>query len=145
MDLRYQLVRGKTGALRTPKMPVSLLTQRLVSLPTNFSPPVPSLPVIDVIADKVGSSGFDFSITPIVIGGDANVWTLDSGTLPTGLSLSSSTGEISGVPTVIELQTGIVLKVTDFNSFVDTSNSFQINIIAAAELDEDFDSDWDGT
>lgn len=40
-------------------------------------------------------------------------YSVQSGTLPTGLSLNSSTGAVSGTPTVTGTQTGIVLRVTD--------------------------------
>ena len=37
-------------------------------------------------------------------GTGSNTWSLSTGSLPTGLSLNTSTGEISGTPTVIETQ-----------------------------------------
>jgi len=64
---------------------------------------------------------------------------LFSGTLPDGLSLTPSTGEISGTPTTIETQAGIVLEVSDFNMLTDQSNSFQITIDAFVISDVTYD------
>jgi hypothetical protein len=36
-----------------------------------------------------------------------------AGTLPTGITLNTSTGLVSGTPTVEQTQTGIVIRVTD--------------------------------
>lgn len=47
----------------------------------------------------IGEETIFFSQTPINSGDLASSWALISGTLPTGLSLNSATGEISGTPT----------------------------------------------
>lgn len=41
------------------------------------------------------------------------VYTVHAGTLPVGITLNSATGLVSGTPTVIGAQTGIVIRVTD--------------------------------
>lgn len=66
----------------------------------SFSPP----------AATVGSS---YSYTPGVSGGvPAYAWSVASGTLPAGLSLDPSTGQISGIPTEIGA-TSVTVQVSD--------------------------------
>ena len=56
------------------------------------------------------------------------------GTLPTGLSLSSS-GVLSGTPTVGGIFAGIVIRATDSLSNTADSNSFSITILSASHAD----------
>jgi hypothetical protein len=77
------------------------------------------------------------AITPIdlstyFVGTDTPfTYALTTGTLPTGLSLDTNTGIISGTPTVIENQVGISVTATDATG-ADTAitNTFAINILA---------------
>jgi hypothetical protein len=62
-------------------------------------------------------------------------YAVQSGTLPAGLSINSSTGVISGTPTVTGTQTGIVIRATDQDSATADTNSFSIAIAAAAVPD----------
>jgi hypothetical protein len=62
-------------------------------------------------------------------------YAVQSGTLPTGLSINSSTGVISGTPTVTGTQTGIVIRATDQDAATADTNSFSIAIAAAAVPD----------
>ncbi len=56
------------------------------------------------------------------------VFTVQAGTLPTGITLNASTGVVSGTPTTIETKTGIVIRVTDaLNVHADLA-SFQIAV-----------------
>jgi hypothetical protein len=50
-------------------------------------------------------------------------WSVSSGTLPTGLALNSTTGEISGVPTAIG-RSDFTIQVTDLNNQTSTANLF---------------------
>src|SRR5215472_10598452 len=56
---------------------------------------------ITTLALSGGQVGTPYSTTLIANGGNTPyAWTITSGTLPSGLSLNSSTGLISGTPTV---------------------------------------------
>lgn len=70
--------------------------------------------------------------TPSTTGGTAPyTYSILSGTLPIGLSLNTSTGVISGTPSNVETDTGIVLRVTDNVGTTKDSASFTITISAA--------------
>lgn len=69
------------------------------------------------------STYFSGSLTPFT-------YSLFSGTLPTGVTLNSSTGVISGTPTV-SFTGNIVVRATDTGSNVVNSNSIAVNIAAA--------------
>lgn len=73
----------------------------------------------------VGSSS---TISPTVNGGAAPyTYVLAAGTLPGGLSLSSSTGQISGTPTAAGSTTGLQVSATDAAGAAAVSNTFAIN------------------
>jgi hypothetical protein len=73
--------------------------------------------------------------TPQVVLGTAPfTYSIQAGTLPTGLSLNPSTGVISGTPTTIETKTGIVLRVTASNGATADSTAFQIAVSAAQQV-----------
>lgn len=55
-------------------------------------------------------------------------YSIQAGTLPTGLTINTSTGVISGTPTVVQTSTGLVLRVTDSTSVHADSAAFQIAI-----------------
>jgi hypothetical protein len=54
------------------------------------------------------------------------VYTLQSGTLPTGVSINSSTGAVTGTPTVGGTFSGISIRATDDAANTADSNSFSI-------------------
>lgn len=58
-------------------------------------------------------------------------YSVQSGTLPAGLSLSSSTGAITGTPTTAGTSSGIVVRATDSASNTADTNTFSITIDAA--------------
>jgi uncharacterized repeat protein (TIGR02543 family) len=77
-----------------------------------------------------GTHGSSYSLTISSSGGAGTKnFSLVSGTLPSGLSLSSSSGEISGTPTQAGSQT-ITVRVTDSESNTATTSSFTITINA---------------
>lgn len=55
-------------------------------------------------------------------------WTLGSGTLPAGLTLNASTGQISGVPAQVETRSGISLIARGANGVAAATPTFQISI-----------------
>jgi hypothetical protein len=71
------------------------------------------------------ASYFSGTLTPFA-------YTLQSGTLPAGLTLNSSTGVISGTPTTAGTTTGLVIRATDASSNTANSNSFSIVIAPPA-------------
>lgn len=64
-------------------------------------------------------------------------YALVAGTLPTGLSLNTNTGEITGTPTVEETQTGLVIRCTDDDLNTADSNAFQIEITQVVAIQFD--------
>ena len=75
-----------------------------------------------------GSFNAAFSLTLSVSGGSGgNQFSLASGTLPAGLSLSSSAGTISGTATTAG-SSAITITVTDSNGATSTTSSFTITI-----------------
>jgi hypothetical protein len=78
--------------------------------------------------------------TPTPSGGTPTyVYSISSGTLPTGLSLNSSTGGIGGTPTVIAASTGLVLTVTDANGIAASSSPFTITVAASGGFSPSLD------
>ncbi len=76
-----------------------------------------------------------YTATVSATGGTApyGSWTVTSGSLPTGLTLNSVTGVISGTPTVVQTTTPTI-RVTD-NVSATASKAFSISILAATAAD----------
>ncbi len=73
--------------------------------------------------------------TPTVVGGTTPyTFSIASGTLPTGLSLNTSTGAITGTPTVAEMYNDIVLRVTDAFGLTDDLLAFDMEITEAPSI-----------
>jgi hypothetical protein len=81
-----------------------------------------------------GTVGTAYSATLVATGGTAPyTWSLTSGTLPAGLSLNTSTGAISGTPTVAINATPLTFKVVDVSNPVLTQTaSLTLTIVPAA-------------
>lgn len=83
------------------------------------------------VSNQTGTEGTAFSLdlstyfsgteTPFA-------YSVQSGTLPAGLSLNSSTGVISGTPTTAGVSSGIVIRATDATPDTADTNSFSITI-----------------
>ena len=84
-------------------------------------------PTIDQIGLQVGTVGTSFSVTPVGRDADDDTLTWSVTNLPTGLSVNTRTGVISGVPTVVGTNR-VVLTVSD-GSLTD-SETFSIRIVA---------------
>jgi hypothetical protein len=70
--------------------------------------------------------------TPSTTGGTSPYVYSNTGTLPAGTTLNTSTGVISGTPTTTATYSGIVLTVTDANGIAASSASFTITVSAGA-------------
>ena len=79
-----------------------------------------------------GQVGSAYSFTPTAAGGVApRTFALVTGTLPAGLSFSTSTGAITGTPTTAGTATGLSIQVTDSAGSTATLAAFQIAVAAA--------------
>jgi hypothetical protein len=96
-------------------------------VPVDFSGTVPTQNLTEDVAMTPLdlSTYFTGTETPFV-------YTLQAGTLPAGLSLDDETGVISGTPTTIENQTGIVIRATDDAADTADTNAFTIDVAAPA-------------
>lgn len=91
-----------------------------------------------------GSIGWPYSHKGVISGGHAPlVYTVDSGALPTGLSLNASNGIISGTPSVLG-EFEFVLKVTDDAGNADFHGQL-IEIFAAPSLSGDYETQSENT
>jgi len=71
--------------------------------------------------------------TPAVVGGtQPYMFSIAAGELPEGLSLNTSTGAITGTPTVEGMYEDIVLRVTDYFGLTDDLPAFDMEIQAAS-------------
>lgn len=96
-----------------------------VNTPVSFTGPVPTRNGAVGSAASFANAGF--------FAGSATPFTYSSvGTaLPAGLTLSSSTGIISGTPTTAGTTSGIIIRATDANNATADTNSYSIVIAAS--------------
>ena len=107
---------------------VRLREQGAGSTPISFSGTVPTLTGTQGSAFSQSlASYFSGSLTPFT-------YSLQSGTLPAGLSLSSG-GTISGTPTVGGTFAGLVVRGTDTGSNTADTNAFQISLASSPSAD----------
>lgn len=93
------------------------------------------VPIWSTASGSLGSAFVD-SNTSISISATSDstiTYSVTSGSLPTGLSLNSSTGVISGVPTGSSATYNFTITATDVESQT-TSRSFSINAVTGVEL-----------
>lgn len=96
-----------------------------VATPVSFSGPVPTRNgAVGSAASFANAGFFAGSLTPFA-------YTNVGAALPAGLTLSSSTGIISGTPTTAATTSGIIIRATDTGSNVANTNSYSIVIAAS--------------
>jgi hypothetical protein len=92
------------------------------NLLTNIAKTLNTIPSITTSSLPNGAVGIPYSQILAATGGSIPyAWTIASGTLPTGLSLSSN-GVISGTPTIISDPTSITFQVTDTANIIASKN-----------------------
>ena len=97
---------GVTHELRLPRSNhrIGLYAAAPVLLPPE--PPVMIAPTITSVAPENATVGVAYNHVSSATGSTPMTWSISAGTLPTGLSLSVSTGAITGTPTVVGTVTG---------------------------------------
>ena len=111
-------VDGVVGRQMSFNQPL-LTNGRAVSC-TFGAPPPPPVPTITTASLPGGTAGMPYSATLQATNGTPPyTWSLDSGSLPAGLTLNSSTGAITGTPTAAGTSP-FTAKVTDSASRSDT-------------------------
>lgn len=65
-------------------------------------------------------------LTPTITGGTPSGYALQAGTLPTGLSLNTTTGAITGTPSVIHAAVNVTVRGSNVTGYVDQVISFTI-------------------
>jgi Putative Ig domain len=102
-------VTDSAGAVATAALVIRVVTAATLAITTTTLPG--------------GSVGASYTATLRATGGTTPyTWSLAAGTLPAGLSLNSSTGVISGVPTAAVTNRALTLQVNDSAAHVDTQN-----------------------
>jgi Putative Ig domain len=88
--------------------------------------PVPQITTTTLPTGMVGTS---YAFTLQATGGSSvYTWSVQSGTLPSGLSLNSATGAISGTPTKAGIFTPLVFKVTDADTASAESSDLSLQV-----------------
>ena len=89
------------------------------------------------VANQTGTEGTAFSLDLSTYFSGTETpfsYSLQSGTLPAGLSLNTSTGVISGTPTTAGTYSGLQVRATDAGSLTADSNVFTITVAAPGDL-----------
>jgi hypothetical protein len=97
--------------------------------------PFSDVPIWSTASGSLGSAFID-SITSITVSANSDTtitYSVTSGSLPTGLSLNSSTGVISGTPTGSSATYNFTITATD-TELQTTSRNFSINTVSGVEL-----------
>jgi hypothetical protein len=94
-----------------------------------FSIDIYTEPAWNAVANQTDIQNTTFSYTPTVSNPDgvSITYSVETGTLPTGLSLNTGTGAITGTPTVAGVQSGISLRAAWTGGY-DISSTFSITI-----------------
>lgn len=92
----------------------------------SFSILLAAAPTLAYSANNNATVNAAYTLAPTVAGGAGPYSYALTGTLPSGLSLSASTGTISGTPTASQTVTGLVVTGTDAAGATFASNPFSI-------------------
>jgi hypothetical protein len=102
------------------------------ALSIKINPTAPRVMTSSLPGSEVGAS---YSVTLQGAGGTTPYrWSLNSGTLPGGLSLNANTGAITGVPTTAGTVSSLVFQLTDANQNTVNSGKFSIQVITAPSV-----------
>lgn len=120
------IVTGTDADTNTAASNAFNVTVNAASVPVSFGGTIPAITGTQnaAITPVNTSTYFSGNLTPFT-------YSLFSGSLPSGVTLNSSTGVISGTPTV-SFSGNIVVRATDTGSNVSNSNSIAVTIAAAA-------------
>ncbi|MBZ5667485.1 MAG: Ig domain-containing protein [Acidobacteriia bacterium] len=129
---------GTTTASATYNAPASVasaftatITATSITDPTKSASvqiKVSPLPTVSTTSVPAATAGTSYSATLVVSGGTRPyTWTITSGTLPAGLSLSSTTGIISGIPTGAGSAT-VTFQVADATGVTASSQAITITV-----------------
>lgn len=81
------------------------------------------------LQSAVQGAAFSFDLSTYFSGTETPfAYSVQTGVLPSGLSLNTATGVISGTPTSVETMSGIVVRATDQNSDTADTNAFQVAV-----------------
>ncbi len=95
------------------------------------SPPPPAAPTVATTALAEGVVNQPYGATLTATGGTSPyTWSVTSGTLPTGLTLDATTGQVSGTPSAAVTATPLTFTVTDAAMKTGTGN-LALTIVAA--------------
>src|ERR1700677_5117707 len=127
------LVLGRMDFSKTRfKLLLSLVALVFLSSCSGGTSTSPSPPSITTSSLPSGQVGTPYSATLVVTGGTPPyMWSLTNGTLPTDLSLTPSTGAITGTPTVSVTNTPLTFGVSDSSDPV-LSNSVNLTLTIAS-------------
>lgn len=123
---------GESGAVALVARDV--LGNQAILAPFNITAAAPGSP-LDLSGSPVTSAqvGVPYSFSISASGGEAPyTYAVASGALPAGVTLSASTGLVSGTPTSEGTVSGIVLSVTDATSAVASLAPFSVTVAAAS-------------
>lgn len=123
---------GSAGTTSGVKVRVSFGVSSHVDTGT-FNIQIKAIPSVATVSDQAGSSGHSFTFTPTITNTDSLTITYSiTGTaLPSGLSISSTTGAITGTPASAATTNGVKIRLSYGNSSHTDSNAFAIAVDGA--------------
>src|SRR6202022_2269003 len=115
------VISGTPTVVGTSNFTVQVTDANSVTATRALSLTVAGPPTVTTTALPGGTQNTAYTATLAATGGTAPyTWSITSGTLPTGLTLASSTGVISGTPTVV-ITSNFTVQVTDASSLTGTT------------------------